>query len=216
MRRDVWHALINEVVSVHKFIHDYGPTDDDPSLHHVYGSHRGKFKAIKSAANNIARLQSLQFICRLSDDPMKLMQFSYLENAPGGDIVLQTLAVSTWGGPLTGKFVVANHQPTTRMQNFEDEENTGLHRFDIDGSVYLRKWMKSSSWSCTNSIGFWKNASVREGIILGKNLVVGGKSLVERAASNCRERSQIVERTQATIDAAVLEGIPNNIDLLKV
>ncbi|XP_031504476.1 uncharacterized protein LOC116267062 isoform X2 [Nymphaea colorata] len=215
MRRDVWHAFMSEVVSVHKFIREHGPADDDPSLHHVYGSHKGKMKAIKSAANSIARLQSLQFIRRLSDDPAKLMQFLYLESTPGGNIVLQALAVNIWGGPLTAKFVVANHQPTIGMRHYEDEENTGLPLFDIDGSVYLRKWMKSSSWSSASSISFWKNASVREGIVLGKNLVVGGKTLVERASSNCRERSQIIEKTQATIDAAVLEGIPSNIDLLK-
>ncbi|URD77727.1 hypothetical protein MUK42_18588 [Musa troglodytarum] len=38
----------------------------------------------------------------------------------------------------------------------------------------------------------------------------------ERAALTCKEKSRIVEKTQATIDAAMIKGIPSNIDLFKV
>lgn len=211
MRRDVWYAFIAEVISLYKFIHEYGPEDDDPSIHHVYGAHKGNRKAIKSAANCIARLQSLQFIRKLSEDPAKLVQFSYLRNVPFGDIVLQTLAVNFWGGPLITKARPANWVMPT-------EELSGGYSnvFDIDGSVYLRKWMRSQTWSSSSSVTFWKNSLVKQGIILSKNLVVADLNLVEKASLICQERSRVVEKTQATIDAAMIEGIPSNIDLFKV
>jgi len=76
--------------------------------------------------------------------------------------------------------------------------------------------MKSPSWASSNSISFWRGATIKQGVVLGKNLVVGGTSVVEKAATTCRSKSKVVEKTQATIDAATLEGIPNNIDLFKV
>ncbi|KAJ6342829.1 hypothetical protein OIU77_023903 [Salix suchowensis] len=52
-------------------------------------------------------------------------------------------------------------------------------------------------------------------MVLSKNLVVADVTLVERAAMTCKEKCQLVEITQATIDAATLKGIPSNIDLFK-
>ncbi|XP_009386668.2 uncharacterized protein LOC103973748 isoform X1 [Musa acuminata AAA Group] len=215
MRRDVWHAFIREIISLYEFLREYGPDDDDPSIHDVYGAHKGKRRAIRSAANNIARLQCLQFIRKLSEDPAKLVQFSYLRNIPYGDVVFQTLAVSFWGGPLVTKFKHTNNLPVQRMKSVEDLSGSNVHLIDIDGSVYLRKWMKSPSWSSSSSVTFWKNSLVKHGIVLAKNLVVADLSLVERAALTCKEKSRIVEKTQATIDAAMIKGIPSNIDLFK-
>ncbi|XP_077248842.1 chromosome-partitioning protein, putative (DUF639) isoform X2 [Tasmannia lanceolata] len=215
MRRDVWHAFISEVISLYEFIREYGPDDDDPSVCHVYGAHRGKKRAITSAANSIARLHSLQFIRKLSEDPAKLVQFTYLRNAPYSVVVYQTLAVHFWGGPLIAKFRNADQQPTEGVRPSEELSGISNHVFDIDGSVYLREWMKSPSWASSTSIDFWKNASLRQGVVLGKNLVVADMSLVERAALTCKEKNQIVEKTQATINAAMIQGIPSNIDLFK-
>ncbi|KAL6614102.1 hypothetical protein ACP70R_036372 [Stipagrostis hirtigluma subsp. patula] len=124
MRRDVWLAFISEIISVYKFNREYGPSDDDPAIHHVYGAHKGKKRAVSSAANCIARLQSLQFIRRLYEDPAKLVQFSYLSNAPFGDVVLQTLAVKFWGGPSITK-------PKWHRSS-EDPSGRNAHIFDID------------------------------------------------------------------------------------
>ncbi|KAL6010739.1 hypothetical protein ACLOJK_001181 [Asimina triloba] len=216
MRRDVWHAFISEVIFLYDFIREYGPADDDASIHDIYGTHRGKNRAITSAANGVARVQSLQSLRRFSEDPAKLLQFSYLRGAPFGDVVYQTLAVNFWGGPLIAKFRKADLQPTDgpRMAS-EELSNAAIHVFDIDGSVYLRKWMKCPSWASSMSTNFWKNTSVKQGVVLGKNLVVADLNLVERASLICKEKSQIVEKTQATIDAAMLKGIPCNIDLFK-
>lgn len=216
MRRDVWHAFISEIISLYEFIREYGPRDHDPSIHDVYGAHKGKRRAVRSATNSIARLQSLQFIRKLSEDPAKLVQFSYLQCVPYGDVVFQTLAVSFWGGPLVTKFKQTNDQPVRWMRSVEDLSGGSVHMFDMDGSVYLRKWMKSPSWSSSSSVTFWKNSLVKHGIVLAKNLVVADLSLVERASLTCKEKSRIVEKTQATIDAAMIKGIPSNIDLFKV
>lgn len=89
------------------------------------------------------------------------------------------------------------------------------HVVDIDGSVYLRKWMSSPSWTSSASVVFWKNSSVRQGVVLSKNFVVADLNLIEKAANTCREKYQVVEKTQATINAAMIEGIPSNIDLFK-
>ena len=213
MRRDVWHAFINEVIALHRFIREYGPDDSDESLFNVYGARKGKDRATTTAINGIARLQVLQYLRKLLDDPTKLVQFSYLQNAPHGDIVLQTLAVNYWGGPLVTGFVNTRNQPETRPSDeIADSRN---HVFDIDGSVYLQKWMKSPSWGSSISTSFWKNISVK-GLILSKNLVVADLSLIERAAKTSKHKYHIVEKTQATIDAATLQGIPSNIDLFKV
>ncbi|GJM92440.1 hypothetical protein PR202_ga08914 [Eleusine coracana subsp. coracana] len=215
MRRDVWLAFISEIISVYRFIREYGPNDDDPAIHHVYGAHKGKKRAVSSAANSIARLQSLQFIRRLSEDPAKLVHFSYLLNAPFGDIVLQTLAVKFWGGPLVTKLKSANQWSSQWHRSSGDLSNSNAHIFDINGSVYLRKWMTSPSWASSHSIAFWRNSSIKDGVIVSKSLVVADKNLVEKAMVDCKEKSKVVEKTQATIVAATIEGIPSNIDLFK-
>ncbi|EEF33761.1 conserved hypothetical protein [Ricinus communis] len=213
-RRDVWHAFINEVISLHKFMSEFGPEEGDQSKSQVYGAQKGKERAITSAMNSIARLQALQFMRKLLDDPTKLVQFSYLQKAPYGDIVYQTLAVNYWSGPLIKRFTEAEYQPAQGARPSDGLEISN-HVFDIDGSVYLQKWMKSPSWASNASTNFWKNSSVKKGVVLSKNLVVADVTLVERATMTCKEKCQVVEKTQATIDAAMLKGIPSNIDLFK-
>ncbi|KAI5003579.1 hypothetical protein ZWY2020_030739 [Hordeum vulgare] len=215
LRRDVWLAFINEIISVYRFIREYGPSDDDPTIHHVYGAHRGKKRAVSSATNSIARLQSLQFIRRLHEDPAKLVQFSYLSGAPFGDIVLQTLAVRFWGGSLITNSKMANERSLQRHKHSEGSSSGRSQVFDIDGSVYLGKWMMSPSWASSHSVSFWKGSSVKHGVILSKSLVVADKNLVEKAMVVCKEKSKVVDKTHATIVAATVEGIPSNIDLFK-
>lgn len=212
MRRDVWHSYINEVISLHKFIREYGPEEGDHSIFYVYGAHKGTGRAVAGAIGSISRLQALQSIKMLLEDPLKLAQFSYLQYAPYGHIVCQTLALSYWGGPLITRSKEAHHQNSRSSQ---DSSAVSNHIHNIDGSVYLRQWMKSPSWASSNSISFWRVAAIKQGVVLSKHLVVGGTSLVEKAAATCRSKSKAVEKTQATIDAATLEGIPNNIDLFK-
>lgn len=214
MRRDCWHAFIGEIISLYKFMHEYGPEDDDESVFHVSGAAKGKERAIISAINSIARLQALQFMRKMLDDPTKLVQFSYLKSAPYGDVVYQTLAVNYWGGSITAKNSGLDYKPAQGKPS-EIVSDINNHVFDIDQSVYLQNWKKSPSWFSTASIMFWKNTSIRKGIILSKNLVVADMTFVERAAVICREKFQEFEKTQATIDAAMLEGIPSNIDLFK-
>ncbi|KAJ4839093.1 hypothetical protein Tsubulata_037199 [Turnera subulata] len=215
LRRDVWHAFIHEVITLHKFIREFGPEDDDQSIFHVYGAQKGKERASTSAINGVARLQALQFMRKLLDDPIKLVQFSYLQNAPYGDVVYQTLAVNYWGGPLVKRSREAEDQLVLGARPSDVPVEVSNHVFDIDGSVYLQKWMRSPSWASNASINFWKNTSVKQGLVLSKNLVVAGATLVERAALTCKDKFQEVEKTQATIDAATLKGIPSNIDLFK-
>ncbi|KAH9611890.1 hypothetical protein KSS87_015555 [Heliosperma pusillum] len=215
MRRDVWHASISEVVALHKFMLEYGPEKDDYSVFWVYGADKGKKRAKIDAVCSISRLQSLQSIRKLLDDPIKLVQFSYLLCAPHGEIVSQTLALNYWGGPLVSKSREAKSIFSLKANSPDEASAVNNHVHDIDGSVYLRHWMRSRSWVSKSSIAFWKNASLKQGLVISKNLVVGGTSLTERAAKICREKYKVVEKTQATIDAAKLEGIPSNIDLLK-
>lgn len=209
MRRDVWYAFLKEVISLYQFIRDFGPKDGDQSVQHVYGAQKGKARATAYAINGIARLQALQFSKRLLDEPTKLVPFSYLQNAPYGEIVCQTLAVNCWGGQLTTRF---------KDVEFDDKGSHvySNHVFDIDGGVYLKKWMRHPSWTSSTSLTFWKNTLVKPALVLSKNLVVADKTLVEKAAITCRDKYAVVEKTQATIDAAMIEGIPSNIDLFKV
>nr|XP_043624074.1 uncharacterized protein LOC122595713 [Erigeron canadensis] len=210
MRRDVWHAFVKEVISVHQFINDFGPKDNDELVHNVYGAKKGKTKATNSAVNGIARLQALQSMKKLLDEPTKLVQFSYLQNAPYGEIVHQTLAVNLWGGPLTTRFKDVNS-----ASSGEHSDVYSNHVYDIDGNVFLRRWMRHPSWTSNSSIAFWKSSLVNQDLVLSKIHVVGDKNLVEKAALTCRDKYKVVESTQATIDAAMIEGIPSNIDLFK-
>lgn len=216
MRRDVWHASISEVISLRKFICEYGPEEADHSVFYVYGAHKGKERAVAGVIGSISRLQALQSIKKLPEEPLKLVQFSYLQYTPYGDIVCQTLALSYWGGPLITRSKQANRPHHQNSRYSQESSVMGNHIHDIDGSVYLRQWMKSPSWASSNAVSFWRGATIKQGVVLSKTLVVGGTSLVERAATTCRSKSKVVEKTQATIDAATLEGIPNNIDLFKV
>ncbi|KAJ6963869.1 hypothetical protein NC652_002236 [Populus alba x Populus x berolinensis] len=215
LRRDVWHAFISEVISLHKFICEFGPEEGDQSINQVYGAQKGKERATTSAINSIARLQALQFTKKLLDDPIKLVQLSYLQNVPYGDIVYQTLAVNYWGGALVKKYTDTDYRPSQVAGPSEEVLEISNHVYDIDGSVYLQKWKRSPSWESSASINFWKNSSINQGMVLSKNLVVADVTLIERAAMTCKEKCQLVEITQATIDAATLEGIPSNIDLFK-
>ncbi|KAG6789097.1 hypothetical protein POTOM_005183 [Populus tomentosa] len=215
LRRDVWHAFISEVISLHKFICEFGPEEGDQSINQVYGAQKGKERATTSAINSIARLQALQFTKKLLDDPIKLVQFSYLQNVPYGDIVYQTLAVNYWGGALVKKNTDTDYRPSQVAGPSEEVLEISNHVYDIDGSVYLQKWKRSPSWESSASINFWKNSSINQGMVLSKNLVVADVTLIERAAMTCKEKCQLVEITQATIDAATLKGIPSNIDLFK-
>ncbi|XP_076947494.1 uncharacterized protein LOC143619443 isoform X2 [Bidens hawaiensis] len=210
MRRDVWYAFIKEVISLYQFIRDFGPEYGDQSLKHIYGAQKGYSRAKTYAINGIARLQALQFSKKLLDEPTKLVQFSYLQNAPYGDIVYQTLAVNCWGGQLITRFEETEFDDDDMRSNAYNG-----HVYDFDGGVYLRKWMRHSSWNSSASIAFWKNSLMKHALVLSKNLVVADKTLVEKAAVMCRRKYAEVEKTQATIDAAMIEGIPSNIDLFK-
>ncbi|KAL6501260.1 hypothetical protein OROHE_024907 [Orobanche hederae] len=213
MRRDVWFAFINEIISVYKFINEFGPKEGDRFVDDVSGAQRGKNRAVTHAVNSIAQLQTLQSMRRTLDEPIKLIQFSYLRNAPYGDIVLQTLAINCWAGPVINKLSEGHYEkdpyavPTGKAPDH--------HVLDVDGSIYLRRWMRSASWGSNVSLAFWKNTKIRRGVVLSKNLVVGDMNLMEKAAMMCRDRYRVAEKTQATIDAAMIEGIPCNIDLLK-
>ncbi|KAL0293747.1 UNVERIFIED_CONTAM: hypothetical protein Scaly_2576800 [Sesamum calycinum] len=191
MRRDVWYAFINEVISLYKFIREYGPKDGDQSVFDIYGAQRGKDRAVTHAVNAIARLQALQFMRRTLEEPTKLVQFSYLQNAPYGDVVLQTLAVNFWGGPIIKKLTDSDDETDSNVRSTGEIPESSNHVFDIDGSVYLRKWMRSATWGSNASLAF------------------GGTPMT------CRDKYKVAEKTQATIDAAMIEGIPSNIDLFK-
>ncbi|XP_073145489.1 uncharacterized protein [Henckelia pumila] len=213
-RRDVWYAFINEVIGLHKFINEFGPEARDSSVYDIYGAQKGKDRAVTHAINSIARLQALQYMRRTIDEPTKLVQFSFLQNAPYGDVVLQTLAVNCWGGAMVKKLTEGDNEPDLRLRPIGEVPEGITHVYDVDGSVYLRKWMRSASWASNISLGFWKNTSSR-GVVLSKNLVVADMNLVEKAAMICRDKYKLAEKTQATIDAAMIEGIPSNIDLFK-
>ncbi|XP_055816245.1 uncharacterized protein LOC129885829 isoform X4 [Solanum dulcamara] len=215
MRRDVWCACISEVIALYKFIREFGPEEGDQSVYNVYGSQKGKARAISYATNAVKRLQALQYSRKLLEEPTKLVQFSYLQNAPYGDVVLQTLAVNCWGGPLIAKVTDQEYQSRESPGSTNDATESSSYVFDIDGSVYLQKWMKSPSWASSASLAFWKNPRSKRGIVFSKNLVVADMNLMEKAALICRDKYQVVEKTQATIDAAMIEGIPSNIDLFK-
>eukprot|EP00250_Pteridium_aquilinum_P005599 c15671_g1_i2 orf=220-2820(-) len=213
-RREVWFAFVDELLSAYSFISEYGPGGDDPFLHYVQGSQHGRKKAIGSAIDGIARVQAVQStLGRVLEYPGRLLQFSHLKNAPCGDLVKQTLAVGFWGG----------HLDTTRKDlkklsgdNYiADAFGTGLHVVNVDGSTYLQRWMRSPTWDNSTSSSFWKHKAGGKGLILGKDLVVGDFTYTERAVKSFKDQSQMLERTKATIDGALVKGIPSNIDLLK-
>ncbi|KAK4339939.1 hypothetical protein RND71_041401 [Anisodus tanguticus] len=216
MRRDVWYACISEVIALYKFIQEFGPEEGDQSVYNVYRSQKGKAIAISYATNAVKRLQALQYARKLLEEPTKLVQFSYLQNAPYGDVVLQTLAVNCWGGPLIEKVMDQEYQSGGSPKSTNEATESSSYVFDIDGSVYLQKWMKSPSWASSASLAFWKNPPSKRGIVFSKNLVVADMNLMEKAALVCRDKYQVAEKTQATIDAAMIEGIPSNIDLFKL
>lgn len=214
-RREIWFAFINEIVSVYSFIHEYGPAMDNSFVRQGYGSEHGNKKSLALAVKGITKVQAVQStLHRAVEYPGKLLQFSYLSNAPCGELVLQTLAVSIWG--------VYNHKEFNKMTGIDNglatDDTIGMgsnHVMDVDGSVYLRKWMKSPTWESSRSMSFWKQKTGGKGLILGKELLVGDLTYIDRAVYTCKNQSQMLEQTRATIDGATLKGIPSNIDLFK-
>mgnify|MGYP006973866664 FL=1 len=212
-RREAWFSFIYELLSVYSFISEYGPVENDPFIRHMYGSLRGSKKAVASAVNGIARVQAIQsMLGKLVEHPGKLLQFSYLQNAPFGELVKQSLAVGFWGGHLE-----INHRRL--LENDKSSINTigtGFPVVDVDGSIYLQRWMRSSTWSSSTSSQFWKHKPGGKGLIIGKDLVVGDASHLDRSVKLSLGQSEMLERTRATIDGALVKGIPSNIDLFKV
>ncbi|KAI5065180.1 hypothetical protein GOP47_0019875 [Adiantum capillus-veneris] len=214
-RREVWFAFIDELLSAYAFISEYGPAVDDPVLCHIQGSQHGNRKVIASAINGIARVQAAQStLGRLIESPGRLLQFSRINDNSVGDLVKQALAVNLWGG----KFDV-DYKDSKKIAgdnaSIGDAFSSGLHITNIDGSVYLQRWMKSPTWQSPRSSSFWKHKAGVKGLILGKDLVVGDLAFLERAVKVFKDQSQMLERTKATIDGALVKGIPSNIDLLK-
>ncbi|KAK1404095.1 hypothetical protein POM88_003700 [Heracleum sosnowskyi] len=66
--------------------------------------------------------------------------------------------------------------------------------------------------SCNN---FASGHSMNQGVVLSKNHVVADMTLIEKAVKTCKEKYRVLEKTQATIDAAMIEWIPSKIDLFK-
>ncbi|KAL0412731.1 UNVERIFIED_CONTAM: hypothetical protein Sradi_1474800 [Sesamum radiatum] len=60
--------------------------------------------------------------------------------------VLQTLAVNFWGGPIIKKLTDSDNETDSNVRSTGEIPESSNHVFDIDGSVYLRKWMRSASW----------------------------------------------------------------------
>jgi hypothetical protein len=56
-RRDMWYAMVNELICLYRFVDMYGPKDGDPLLGYIYGAKNGRNTAISSAIQGIARLQ---------------------------------------------------------------------------------------------------------------------------------------------------------------
>ncbi|KAG6553078.1 hypothetical protein Mapa_005415 [Marchantia paleacea] len=216
-RRDIWFAILKEVIAVYAFIAEYGVKKEDPLLNYFYGAKNGRSKAISSAIAGISRLQALQNVFgRLPSKPENLLQFSYLRKAPSGDLVLQALAVSFWGGRMEVKSRDLDYLALGGGEAGSDETlGSGPNLIGTDGTVYHRNWAVSPSWSTGKSSAFWRARTGYKGLVLGKNHVVGGMTQIERAVRACREQAQLAEKTQATIDGALLKGVPNNVDLLK-
>lgn len=214
-RREVWFAFIDELLSAYAFIAEYGPAVDDPFLSHVQGSQHGNRRVIVSAVHGIARVQAVQStLGKLIEYPGRLLQFSRVKDHPAGDLVKQALAVYFWGGQFDNDYKDSKKNGGDTA-NIAESFGSDLHVTDADGSVYLQRWMKSPSWESSRSSSFWKHKAGGKGLILRKDLVVGDLTFTERAVKAFKDQSQMLERTKATIDGALVKGIPSNIDLLK-
>ncbi|XP_024395636.1 uncharacterized protein [Physcomitrium patens] len=212
-RRDIWLAIIKEIVLAHWFIREYGPRDNDPSLNYMDGSVLGSKRALASASNGIARLQAVQHALGHSpDDSRSLLQFCSTKDAPSAELVFEALAVTNWAGRVDSKA-----KELSASNGAEEEQvGTGQNVVSEDGSIYLSKWMTSQTWDSIKSQNFWKaHKGGSKGLVLGKNFSVGGLTNLDRAVGEWREQSRVVDKTKATIDGAKLKGIPNNVDLLK-
>ncbi|CAM6097741.1 unnamed protein product [Calypogeia fissa] len=216
-RRNIWLDSIKEILSVYKFIAEYGVEPGDPLVNYVYGAKNGRKKAISAAMVSIVRLQAVKEVSgKFPAYSERLLQFSYCSNAPSGELVLQALAVAFWGGRMEVKsrdidFLAMGGGELAS----EDAGGLGSNILGTDGTVYLRNWAKASSWTTGKSNAFWKAKPGYKGVVLGRNHVVGGLTQVERAVRGCRDQTKIAERTQATIDGALVKGIPSNLDLLQ-
>lgn len=219
VRRNIWLASIKELLAVYSFIAEYGVEPDDPLVNYVYGANNGRKKAVRAAMAGVTRLQAVQTaLGRFPAHPERLLQFSYCASAPSGELVLQALAVAFWGGRMEVKSRDIDLLAVGGGELASEEAGGGLgsNIFGTDGTVYLRKWATSPSWTTGKANSFWKAKPGYKGLVLGKNHVVGGLTQVEKAVRSCRDQTNLAERTQATIEGALVTGIPNNLDLLKV
>ncbi|KAL2635135.1 hypothetical protein R1flu_006614 [Riccia fluitans] len=216
-RRDTWFAILKEILALYKFIGEYGVKKDDPLVGYIYGAKNGRSRATSSAMMGISRLEALQNVLgTLPSKPENLLQFSYLRKAPSGDLVLQALAVSFWGGRMEVRSRDLDYLALGGGDVAADDSfGVAANFIGTDGTVYHRNWAVSPTWSTGKSSAFWRAKTGQKGLVLGKNHVVGGMTHVERAVLACREQAQLAEKTQATIDGAMLKGVPNNVDLLK-
>ncbi|XP_024531521.1 uncharacterized protein LOC9633518 [Selaginella moellendorffii] len=209
-RREIWYLFILEMMMVHRFIREYAPKTSETSPEYAYVSKTGRRRAINSALLGIARFQALQATLKKAPEhPEKLLQYSYVSRTAAGFLVLQSLAVDFWGG----RMELSSYENSQVSKN--NELTSSGYIVGTDGSIYFRKWMDSETWNRAESIAFWRQRLGGGGMVLGKNHVVGGLSQLERAVGECKEQNRELELTKATIDGAIIAGIPENIDLFK-
>ena len=137
---------------------------------------------------SIIRLQALEELFPMVSLKNKsLLMFNLTYQLPGGDSILETLA----GMAATRELDRANRQISPRGMS------------------------ATSALSFFGNLGLSPRASSRDGLLVGE-MVVGEMSPIERAVRESRNSFKAAEEARASVDVVKVEGINNNMAVMKV
>lgn len=145
-------------------------------------------ETLSRAVLSILRLQALEELYpAIALRNESLLMFNLTYQLPGGDVILETLA----------SMAASRESDRTNRQSSQG----GMHSM--------------SALTIFSSLGFSPRGASRDGLLVGE-IVVGEMSPLERAVRDSRNNFKAVESAQASVNGVKVEGINNNLAVMKV
>ncbi|KAL4179096.1 hypothetical protein AMTRI_Chr13g118370 [Amborella trichopoda] len=175
-RRDYWLAIIREILYAHKFLRKFQIKGIESEA------------ALSKAVLGILRLRAIEEVTHaLPPNCETLLMFNLADQLPGGDLILEALAVLF----------------ASRDAEHKSDEN-GMHSISALGTMSNLGFLLGRGQGEFNEIG----------LPVGE-VMVGEMTLLERAVADSMNSFKKVELAKATVDGVKVEGIDTNLAVMK-
>ncbi|CAI5478289.1 unnamed protein product [Closterium sp. Yama58-4] len=258
-QRDLWQALLGEVLALHAFLADYRPApnevlpagtheqeyaeDDDLSddvsdddegevedeEEEEEGDEEGKEEGEKASlevllleegsqqavwmmVNAVLQLQALQTVIGSTPaHPCRLLPFSWARTVPEGHLVEQALALLLWGPQRLPALRTAKWS-AKRLALLLKGGARGDERAGGRGGMVMSPRELFLMSKGGQGSGFGQGGEEEEGERSGRGDAWSGAAGGLRPLG--REREELADRAQATVEGSLIDDIPSNVTLL--